>query len=95
MYGSPISRVGPLCGAAPENCPPGLQTGDPIAPGGYFFDGLKRNTAAQIDPSGNVWLPNNWETVPVQQNPGGHEIVVFIGLAKPVQTPLIGPPRQP
>lgn len=88
------SAVSQLCGASPENCPPGLKTGDPISPdGGYFFDGLKRNTAAEIDPSGNVWVTNNWEIFAVQQNPGGGELVVFIGLAKPVQTPLIGPPN--
>ena len=87
-------RLSELCGANPETCPPGFETGDPISPdGGYFFDGLVRNTGVQIDPSGNVWLANNWETVPIQQNPGGHEIVVFIGLAKPVTAPLIGPPN--
>jgi hypothetical protein len=26
---------------------------------------------------------------------GGNGTVVFFGLAKPVRTPLIGPPRQP
>ncbi len=89
------SAVSQICGAAQENCPPGFETGDPISPdGGYFFDGLKRNTGVQIDPSGNVWLTNNWEIFAVQQNPGGHELVVFIGLAKPVRTPLIGPPQQ-
>ncbi|MCZ6791456.1 MAG: NHL repeat-containing protein [Candidatus Dadabacteria bacterium] len=87
--------VSQLCGAAPENCPPGSQTGDPISPdGGYFFDGLVRNTGVQIDPSGNVWLANNWEIIADPENPGGKELVVFIGLAKPVQAPLIGPPQK-
>ena len=87
-------RLSQVCGARPETCPPGLQTGDPISPpAGYGFDGLVRNTGVEIDPSGNVWLTNNWELVPIQQNPGGHEMVVFLGLAKPVQTPLIGPPQ--
>lgn len=89
-------RLSYLCGADAANCPPGFETGDPISPdGGYPFDGLVRNTAVQIDPSGNVWLTNNWETVPVPTNPGGHQMVVFIGLAAPVKTPLIGPPRKP
>ncbi|MGB7292568.1 MAG: NHL repeat-containing protein [Thermodesulfobacteriota bacterium] len=88
-------RVSELCGATPESCPPGFETGDPISPnGGYSSNALVRNTGVAIDPSGNVWLANNWETVPIQQNPGGHEIVVFIGLAKPVKTPLIGPPNK-
>jgi hypothetical protein len=30
-----------------------------------------------------------------QGNPGGYEMVVFIGLAPPIATPLIGPPRKP
>jgi hypothetical protein len=89
-------RVSQVCGARPETCPPGLQTGDPISPAnGYGFDGLVRNTGVEIDPSGNVWVTNNWQIVPIQQNPGGHELVVFIGLAKPVQAPLIGPPQAP
>jgi hypothetical protein len=87
-------RVSQVCGARPETCPPGLQTGDPISPAnGYGFDGLVRNTGVEIDPSGNVWVTNNWQIVPIQQNPGGHEMVVFVGLAKPVKSPLIGPPQ--
>ncbi|MEU3278908.1 hypothetical protein [Streptomyces antibioticus] len=88
-------RLANLCGARHSACPPGLHTGDPISPAdtGYTSDGLERNTAVQIDPSGNVWLANNWRNVPLQTNPGGHEMVVFIGLAAPVRTPLLGPPR--
>ncbi len=89
-------RLTELCGSRPSKCPPGLQTGDAISPDtGYTFDGLTRNTGVAIDPSGNVWLANNWRTVAVQTNPGGHELVVFIGLAAPIKTPLIGPPQQP
>ena len=89
-------RLSYLCGADPANCPPGFETGDPISPEeGYVFEGFVRSTAVQIDPSGNVWLTNNWETVPAPTNPGGHEMVVFIGLAAPVKTPLIGVPRRP
>ena len=89
-------RLSHLCGADPANCPPGFDTGDPISPdAGYVFDGLVRNTGVQIDPSGNVWLVNNWEIDPLPTNPGGHQLVVFIGLAAPVKTPLIGPPERP
>ena len=89
-------RLSYLCGVNSSNCPPGFNTGDPISPdGGYTFDGLVRNTGVQIDPSGNVWLANNWEIVPAPTNPGGHQLVVFIGLAAPVKTPLIGPPEKP
>ncbi len=87
--------LGNLCGTRPNHCPPGSDTGDPIAPdSGYGFDGLVRNTGVAVDPSGNVWLANNWLRVPYQTNPGGHEIVAFIGLAAPVKTPVIGPPQR-
>ncbi|MDH6132704.1 hypothetical protein P3T37_002090 [Kitasatospora sp. MAA4] len=90
-------RLAQLCGARLSSCPPGYTTGRPISPAGtgYTSDGLDRNTGIQIDPSGNVWLADNWQTVPLQTNPGGHELVVFIGLATPVRTPLIGPPHRP
>ena len=51
---------------------------------GYGFDGLVRNTGVAVDPSGNVWLCNNWKEVPVQANPGGYEMVVYVGVAGPV-----------
>ncbi len=89
-------RVSQLCGAKPENCPPGAKTGDAISPpGGYAFDGLQRNTSVQIDPSGNVWITNNWRNAPIQVNPGGQHMVVLIGMAAPLKTPLIGPPQRP
>lgn len=86
-------RLSHFCGADPAACPPGLTTGDPISPAvtGYFFDGLVRNTGVVVDPSGNVWLTNNWLEVPIQTNPGGHEIVAYVGLAPPV---LVDAPRE-
>ncbi len=91
------SRVGHVCGARPENCPPGVTTGQSIAPKktGYTFDGLIRVTAVQVDSSGNVWLANNWLPVPYQTNPGGKTMAVMIGIAAPVKTPLVGPPQKP
>ena len=82
-----------LCGEDTSNCPPGFETGDPIAPMGYFFNGLTRSTAVEIDPSGNVWATNNFEILAISQNPGGDAMVVFIGVASPVAAPLIGPPQ--
>jgi hypothetical protein len=91
--GSDLVRLSQFCGARPENCPPGLRTGDPISPPtGYTSDGLARTTAATIDPSGNVWVTNNWKIVPPPNDPGGNSIMIFLGLAGPVRTPLIGPP---
>ena len=88
-------RLSELCGTDPANCPTGTRTGQPISPStGYGFDGLVRNTGVQIDPSGNVWVANNWKTFPFPaKNPGGYQLVAFIGLAGPIRTPLIGPPN--
>ncbi len=62
-------------------------------PAGYGFDGLVRDTGVAIDPSGNVWLANNWKTVPLPSNPGGYEIVAFVGLGGPLEDPIDRPPR--
>lgn len=70
-------------------------TGGAIAPDGYYSDALQRNTGISIDPSGNVWLTNNWLDDPPLTNPGGDGLVMFIGIASPVRTPLIGPPARP
>jgi len=91
-------RLSQMCGTRPKLCPPGKRrTGASISPGksGYGFDGLVRNTGVSVDPSGNVWLTNNWKTISIQANPGGYQIVAFLGLAAPVKTPLIGLPERP
>lgn len=79
-------RLSHFCGAQPSTCPPGATTGASISPDitGYYFDGLVRNTGVAVDQSGTVWLANNWLEIPYQTNPGGHEIVAFLGLAAPV-----------
>ena len=94
-----------LCGARLENCPPGAKTGDPISPPGGYLGGVQITTDVAIDPAGNVWVANNWDRpdegfkrVPepaFSTRFGGNGTVVFYGLAKPVETPLIGPPRAP
>jgi hypothetical protein len=87
-------RVSQFCGVPARRCGKGLGTGDPISPkGGWSFSGLTRNTAVEIDPSGNVWITNNWKQVPLPPNPGGYELVVMLGAAGPVRTPLIGQPE--
>jgi hypothetical protein len=90
-------RLSELCGSTPRNCPPGKRVpGGAISPkSGYGFDGLVRNTGVAIDPSGNVWLANNWKNVPIQTNPGGYQIVAYLGLAAPTRSPQIGPPEAP
>jgi streptogramin lyase len=92
---SGLFAVSEFCGARAENCPHGLKTGDPISPStGFTSDALQRLTGIVIDPSGNVWVPNNWKRIPVQINPGGDGMVEFIGIAGPVAAPRIGPPQQ-
>jgi streptogramin lyase len=85
-------RVAAFCGADAGSCPRGLQTGDAISPDGtgYSFDGLERSTGVVVDPSGNVWVTNNWLEAAVQTNPGGHQIVAFVGAAAPVAVPPFG-----
>jgi hypothetical protein len=90
-------RLSELCGSDTKTCPPGKRSiGAAISPpSGYGFDGLVRNTGVIVDPSGNVWLANNWKNVPIQSNPGGYQIVAYLGLAAPVAAPAIGPPAAP
>lgn len=80
-------RIMQMCGAATENCPGGARTGDALSPtSGYYNNALQRVTAAEVDPSGNVWLTNNWRLDGFRNlaNPGGNQVVVFVGAAEPV-----------
>jgi hypothetical protein len=44
-------------------------------------------------PLGNIWITNNWKIkVDPNVNPGGNAIVIAVGAAAPLKTPLIGPP---
>jgi hypothetical protein len=94
-----------LCGFRTEHCPPGLKTGEAISPpGGYVGGGLQLQVDLGIGPAGDVWVTNNWQNYvdafgkvdeALQTQGAGQGVVVFYGMAKPVKTPLIGPPRQP
>jgi hypothetical protein len=94
-----------LCGFRTENCPPGFKTGDAISPpDGYVGGGLQMEVDIGIGPAGDVWATNNWQYYPAALGKvdealstlgGGQGVVVFYGMAKPVRTPLIGPPRAP
>ncbi|MGI9539258.1 MAG: hypothetical protein ACR2N6_03825, partial [Miltoncostaeaceae bacterium] len=90
-------RVTQLCGRR-SACPPGVGFAEPISPrvSGFTNRGLQHVTGVQVDQSGNVWAVNNWSTSsPFQRFVGGNGLVQFIGLATPVDTPLIGLPRRP
>jgi sugar lactone lactonase YvrE len=92
-----------LCGVRTETCPPGMKTGDAISPpGGYVGGGLQMQVDVGIGPAGDVWVTNNWQYWPAALEKvdealstlgGGQGVVVFYGVAKPVRTPMIGPPR--
>jgi streptogramin lyase len=94
-----------LCGFRTEHCPPGVHTGDAISPlSGYVGGGLQMQVDIGIAPAGDVWVTNNWQFYPAALGKvdealstlgAGQGVVVFYGVAKPVKTPLIGPPRQP
>ncbi len=89
-----VTGVSRLCGADTTRCPPGLATGDPISPPtGYRSNALQRLTAGAVDPSGNLWVTNNWKIdADPFQNPGGNAVVILVGAAAPLKTPVIGPP---
>ncbi|MCD9622915.1 NHL repeat-containing protein [Rhabdothermincola salaria] len=79
-------RISQFCGVPATDCRPGGSVGSAISPdAGYGFDGLTRSSAVAIDPSGNVWATNHWKEIPVPTNPGGYQIVAYVGLAAPVQ----------
>jgi hypothetical protein len=94
-----------LCGFRTEHCPPGVHTGDAISPaGGYVGGGLQMQVDIQVAPAGDLWVTNNWQNYPsalgqvdeaLSTLGAGQGVVVFYGMAKPVKTPLTGPPRQP
>ncbi len=87
-------RLTQICGVPAKGCRPGTTTGAAISPdSGYGFDGFVRNTGVVVDPSGNVWVTNNWKDIPVQTNPGGYQVVAFVGLGEPV--PVAAPQTRP
>jgi hypothetical protein len=95
QLGLPPNGISRFCGVSTAKCPAGKRrTGAPISPStGYRSNSLTRLTGGQVDPSGNIWLMNNWKLVANPfVNPGGNSIVIVVGAAGPVKTPTIGPP---
>jgi streptogramin lyase len=100
---STSQSVTQLCGVRIETCPAGLKTGDPMTPSEGYIGGLQTIAPIAIDPAGNVWVGNGFNDTETgfSKDPrearstrfGAHTIVVFFGVAKPVRTPIIGPPR--
>ena len=70
------------------------------AKGPKTYKPLMRETAAEVDAAGNLWVTNNWKPSGAIDtaggNPGGDGIVVFLGIAAPVQpTPYNAPASAP
>jgi streptogramin lyase len=104
-FSAPAAGIVELCGFKTENCPPGIKTGDAISPpGGYVGGGMQYQVDVGVGPAGDLWVTNNWQDwkaafpgypEALSTLAAGQGVVVFYGMAKPVKTPLIGPPRQP
>ncbi|MFK0296359.1 LysM peptidoglycan-binding domain-containing protein [Streptomyces sp. NPDC090442] len=83
-----------LCGENTAVCPPGATTGTVPSPTpGFRHKAIQHLTAVQVDPSGNVWLANNWSKL--LPPTGGVGLVQLIGAATPVCTPLTPLPVRP
>jgi hypothetical protein len=102
-FAGAAGRIGHLCGAKTESCPPGMKTGDQISPpDGYVGGGLQMQTDLAIGPAGDVWVIDNWQDINscyghpeegLSTRCGGQGITIFPGMAKPVRAPQIGPAR--
>lgn len=88
-----------MAGAAPSGRTAGFNTGDVIHT--IQSGSIQMLTDVVVDQAGNIWCANNWnvpETV-MEAKPdptlstwgGGSGVLVIYGIAKPVQTPVIGP----
>ncbi len=90
------TSISHFCGVNTAACPAAASSvGHAISPNdtGYQSDAFTRITGGQIDPTGNICITSNWkiEANP-SLNPGGNSVVIAIGAAAPIKTPLIGPP---
>lgn len=88
-----------MAGASPSGRTAGFQTGDVIHT--IQSGSIQMLTDVIVDQAGNLWCANNWnlpETV-MQAIPdpafstwgGGSGVVVIYGIARPAQTPVVGP----
>jgi hypothetical protein len=92
-----------MAGAEPKGQTAGARTGDLV----HQFTGgtIQMLTDVVIDPAGNVWAANNWNSAeaavedqpgyPISTWGGGSGLTVIYGVAAPVKTPLMGTVRRP
>jgi hypothetical protein len=90
-----------MAGAEPRDNPQGTKPGDVI----HVFTGgtIQMLTDVVIDPAGNIWAANNWNSLdavladnpayPISTWGGGSGFTVIYGVAAPVKTPLMGQVR--
>ena len=92
-----------LAGDNTKGHPAGTKAGDVIH---VFQSGsIQMITDVSIDPAGNVWVANNWNSLegaagidppgPVSTWGGGSGFTIIYGVAGPVKSPRIGKVRQP
>ncbi len=87
-----------MAGDNTKGHPPGTKTGDAL----HVFQGgsIQMLTDVSIDPAGNVWAANNWNSLNGAASPdplratstwgGGSGITVIYGVAAPVKPPRMG-----
>ena len=91
-----------LAGDNTAGHPPGTKAGDTLH---IFQSGsIQMVTDVSIDPAGNVWVANNWNSLDAAASPdpkrptstwgGGSGFTVIYGAAAPVQSPRIGKVRK-
>jgi DNA-binding beta-propeller fold protein YncE len=97
------SRLGVvlLAGANPQGHPPRTKPGDLIHV--FRLGSIQSVTDLAIDPAGNVWVANNWNSVEAVITPdplhaistwgGGSGLTVIYGVAAPVRPPRMGKVR--
>jgi hypothetical protein len=95
MWGRSVTL---LAGDATKGHPTGTKTGDVI----HVFQAgsIQMITDVSIDPAGNVWAANNWNSLEAAASPnpsrptstwgGGSGFTVIYGVAAPVKPPRIG-----
>jgi hypothetical protein len=95
MWGRSVTL---LAGDATKGHPAGTKTGDVI----HIFQAgsIQMITDVSIDPAGNVWAANNWNSLEAAAGPnpsrptstwgGGSGFTVIYGVAAPVKPPRIG-----
>jgi hypothetical protein len=92
-----------LAGAEPKGYPAGTKPGDLVH--NFRIGSVQITTIGAVDPAGDLWVANNWNSYDVAGGLGGPRRIstwgggdgftVIYGVAAPVKTPLMGQVTQP